>query len=157
MIRNLEITDFKQIEEIIQKTQVCHLAMIDENIPYVVPMNFGYKDNFIYLHSGQAGRKIDILKNKNNQVCISMETGSELYVRHEQVACSYSMNFESVIINGKVQFVEDLDEKKEALSIIMSHYTPKKDFSFGIPALKEVVVMKIKIEKIQARRRGAIK
>jgi len=157
MIRNIEITDFKQIEEIIQKTQVCHLAMIDENIPYVVPMNFGYKDNFIYLHSGQGGRKIDILKNKNNQVCISMEIGSELYVRHEQVACSYSMNFESVIINGNVQFIEDLDGKKDALSIIMSHYTQKKDFSFGIPALKEVVVLKIQIEKIQARKRGVIK
>jgi nitroimidazol reductase NimA-like FMN-containing flavoprotein (pyridoxamine 5'-phosphate oxidase superfamily) len=156
MVRNNEIKDIQEIEQIISKIKVCHISMVDGEVPYVIPFNFGYKDNCIFIHTGEGGRKLDILQNKNNRVCISMESDSELYVRHEQVACSYSMNFKSVIISGKVEFIDDLETKKDALKIIMSNYTEKNDFEFGIPALKAVVVMKIAIEEISARVRGKV-
>ena len=53
----------KEIEEIIQKSICCYIGMVDENNrPYVLPFNFGYKDKCIYLHSGTTGKKIEILK-----------------------------------------------------------------------------------------------
>ena len=50
-------------EDIISKSDCCYVGMVDEQgNPYVVPFNFGYKDKCIFLHSGQAGKKIEINK-----------------------------------------------------------------------------------------------
>ncbi len=62
-----EIIDKKVIEAIIQESDYCMISISDNNSPYMVPMNFGYKDNNLYLHSSSEGRKIEILK-ANNQV-----------------------------------------------------------------------------------------
>ena len=58
-----EIKDKKEIEQIFKEAHVCRLGMVDGKIPYIVPMNFGYRDNILYFHSALSGRKIDILKN----------------------------------------------------------------------------------------------
>jgi uncharacterized protein len=152
-MKNFEITDIKEIEKIISKIPICHVGMVDEDKPYVVAFNFGYKDKSIYLHSAKTGRKIDILR-RNNNVCITMESDSVLNIRHEQVACSYSMKFKSVVIEGKLEFVEDYNKKIEAMNIIMSNYTDKHDFTYNEPAINGVEVMKVCIEKITARKRG---
>lgn len=152
-MKNIEITDIKGIERIISEIKICHVGFVDGDKPYVIAFNFGYRDGILYLHTAKTGRKIDILK-KNKNVCISMETGSVLNIRHEQVACSYSMKFKSVVIEGQVEIIDDYDKKIEAMNIIMSNYTDKTDFSYNIPAINGVEVMKVNILKMTARRRG---
>jgi len=152
-MRNIEIKDKSEIEEIIKSTKVCHVAVVDDNMPYVFPMNFGYENNVLYLHSAPIGRKIDIMK-KNNSVSISMEKDSELYFQHVDVACSYAMKFRSVILFGKISFISENDEKIRILNIIMNHYTNKSDFKYNKPAIDNVAVMRIDIEHITARKRG---
>ena len=61
-----EINDPKTILRIIEEAEVCRIALSDGEKPYIVPMNFGYKDNSLYLHSASEGEKIDILKSNNN-------------------------------------------------------------------------------------------
>ncbi|OFX19339.1 MAG: hypothetical protein A2033_13705 [Bacteroidetes bacterium GWA2_31_9] len=152
-MKNIEITDKAEIEEILKSVPICHIALVDNNLPYVFPMNFGYENNIIYIHSAPTGRKIEIFK-KNNAVSISMEKDSELSIRHKEVACSYSMKFRSIIIFGKVQFIEDFEEKINALNLIMRQYTNRNDFTYNAPAVNGVAVMKIEIEKLTARKRG---
>lgn len=152
-MKNIEITDKAEIEEILKTVEICHIAVVDEGMPYVFPMNFGYENNIIYIHSAPTGRKIDIFK-KNNIVSVSMEKDSVLNIRHKEVACSYSMKFRSIIIFGKVIFIEDFDEKVKALNLIMRQYTNRDDFSYNAPAVNGVAVMKINIEKLTARKRG---
>ena len=143
----------EEIERIIGKCEVCYIAMVDEeNKPYVIPMNFGYKDDCIYLHSSQTGKKIDIL-GKNSNVCVSFSTDHLLRWQSENVACSYSMKYRSVLAYGKVEFVEDSNQKIEALNIIMSQYT-KKEFSYSEPAVKDVKVFKVVVEKLEGRAYG---
>ncbi|MBN2681739.1 MAG: pyridoxamine 5'-phosphate oxidase family protein [Bacteroidales bacterium] len=145
--------DFQpEIEAIIKSVNVCHIAMVDGDKPYVLPFNFGYKEQTIYIHSGKGGRKSDILR-KNNNVCISFEKDSVLHFVNEGVACSYSMKFRSVIAEGKLHFVETNEEKIEALNIIMKHYTGK-EFSYNLPAVEDVCVMKIEISSFSGRKRG---
>ena len=84
-MKNIEITDIREIEAIIKKTRVCHVGMVDGEHPYVLPYNFGYKDKTVYLHSGPGGRKHDILQ-KNNRVCIAFDIDGELNIRNENVA-----------------------------------------------------------------------
>jgi len=147
------ITDQDQIDEIINKCEVCYVGMVDEhNLPYVLPFNFGYKEGVIYLHSSQKGHKIDILK-LNPSVCIAFSTDHQLRYQSEQVACSYSMKYRSVLAYGKVEFIANPDEKVEFLNIVMSHYTDR-EFSYNPPALREVCTYKVKVEKFTAKLYG---
>ena len=40
--KDREVTDIRQIENIIEKTKVVHIGIIDDGVPYVVPMQYGY-------------------------------------------------------------------------------------------------------------------
>ena len=147
------ITDQKEIDEIINKCPVCYVSMVDENNhPYVLPFNFGYSDGVIFLHSSQKGHKIDILKNNPN-VCIAFSTDHQLRYQSEQVACSYSMKYRSVLAFGKVEFITDLEQKKEFLNKVMTHYTDR-EFGYNEPALREVCTYQVKVEKYTAKLYG---
>lgn len=136
----------EEIDGIISKCQVCYVGMVDKNnMPYVVPLNFGYKDGYIYLHSAQTGRKIDILNNNPN-VCIAFSTDHLLRFQSEEIACSYSMHYRSVMAFGKVEFIENDTQKKEVLDIIMSHYTDRT-LSYAPPSIREVKTYRVKVEK----------
>ncbi|MDX9941605.1 MAG: pyridoxamine 5'-phosphate oxidase family protein [Bacteroidales bacterium] len=153
-MRTRMTTDSREIKDIIEKCDTCFTAMVDqEGLPYVVPMNFGYEDGIIYLHSGKTGHKLDILKN-NPETCIAFSTDHKIYFRHETVACSYGMDYRSVLAFGKVAFIEDYDEKVRALNIIMRKYTGK-EFPFNAPAVNNVEIYKLEPVKIEGKVSGS--
>ena len=130
-MKTIALEDKADIEAIISRCDICYVGMVDkEGFPYVIPMNFGYKDNTLYLHSAPTGHIIDIL------------------------ACSYRMKAKSVICRGKVEFVEELDEKRNILDIIMLHYSGRM-FEYGDPAVRNVKIWKVCIEEISAKEYGA--
>jgi nitroimidazol reductase NimA-like FMN-containing flavoprotein (pyridoxamine 5'-phosphate oxidase superfamily) len=152
-MKNRVLTFKDELEGIIRKCQFCNVAMVDEiNKPYVIPMNFGFEDGFVYLHGSATGRKNDILS-LHPDVCISFSTDHELRYVNEDVACSWSMRYRSVLVHGKVEFLKDLEEKTRALSIIMSHYT-RREFTYSAPALRDVQVYKVVIEMMEGRAYG---
>jgi len=149
-MRSYPIAKQEEIEAIIGKCQECHVGMVDlQGQPYVLPMNFGYQNGIIYLHSSRKGKKISILKNNAN-VCIEFSTDYMLRFQSEQVACSYGMKYRSVLAYGKVEFVEDPEEKIPHLNIIMKNYSVR-EFTYGLPSLKEVCCWKVKVEKFEGR------
>ena len=153
-MRTVSHSNVEFIESVIKSCDVCFVGMVDENgAPYVLPMNFGYKDKTVYLHSAPDGRKIDAL-NKNKNVCITFSTDSELVYQHQQVACSYRMRSTSVIITGEVEFVEDDAGKIEVLDILMENYSVD-DFKYSKPAVRNVKVWKVKADSMTCREFGA--
>ncbi len=146
-MKTFVVTDPQIIEETIAKTKICFLGMVQpDGAPYVIPMCFGFRDNTFYFHSGNTGSKLDILA-RNPHVCISLNNGESLIFQHPDVACSYSMVSHSIVAHGEAVFVEDFDEKREALNIIMQHYTGRS-FKYGVPAVNNVSIWKVKAEKI---------
>ena len=152
-MRARAITEEKEIAGIIRNCRWCHLAMtgLDGN-PYVIPMNFGYKDDIIYMHGAQQGKKIDILK-QHPAVCINFTTDQELRYQDEKVACSWSMKYRSVLCYGKVEFITAPDEKIAAMHLVMAQFTDG-EFNFNLPAIRDVNVWKIKITKYEGRTYG---
>ena len=120
--------------------------------PYVLPMNFGYLDGIVYLHSSQDGRKMDILR-QNPKVVLAFSTDYILRFQNEEVACSYSMKYRSILIYGQVEFIEDTDAKKEAMNVIMRQYTGK-DFPYNMPAIREVCLYKVIPSEVTGRAYG---
>lgn len=137
------ITDRSLMEQVISTCEACYVGMVDEgNMPYTLPFNFGYANGTLFIHSGPEGHKIDVLK-KNPNVCIVFSTAHEMYHQSEDVACSFSMKYKSVILKGEVEFVEDIEEKVLGLNVIMKQYTQREGFTYNTPALKNVNVMRI--------------
>ncbi len=142
--------DKEVIRQIMTDCQVCSMSMVDESgDPYVVPMNFGFDEEYIYLHSGAEGQKMKFLK-KNPKVCINFSTGHELRWQHERVACSYGMKYKSILVFGEVKIIEEKEDKITVLNHVMKQYTDK-EFKYSDPAVREVVAMKVKIDKLICR------
>ena len=149
--KDKEITDGKVMVSIVEKAIVCRVAMCWQNEPYMVPMNFGYQDNYIYLHSVREGRKLDILRN-NDKVCIEFDVDVELI--QSQEACKTSMKYKSVLIFGKAVILKDVVEKKRALDIIMHHYyyhNSPSVFHYSEDVLGKVIIIKVKVEKMTGK------
>lgn len=147
------ITKKSELESIINECEVCYISMVSpDGLPYVLPFNFAYEDNILYFHSAPIGQKIDYLK-INPNVCIVFSTGHELHNHNVEVACSYSMKFRSVLAFGKVKFIEDIEAKTLLMNKIMQKYTGK-DFTYSLPAIKNVAIFCVEIEKIYGKKRG---
>lgn len=146
----ITIEEREIIENTIRECKECFVGMVDlEGFPYVIPMNFGYKNDTIYLHSAPEGSSICFLENNPN-VCITFCTDTELTHQNEEVACSYRIRGSSVICRGKVVFVEDFNEKIEVLNIMMAQYTDMP-FKYSEPSVKNVKVWKVDVEQVSAR------
>jgi uncharacterized protein len=149
-MKHRSLTNIKEIEEIIKKCQVCHVGMVDpQGKPYIVPMNFGFQEGVIYLHSSRVGKKIRILES-NPEVCIEFSTDYLLRYQNENVACSWSMKYRSVLAYGRVTFIEDDLQKVNHLNLIMKNYTPK-EFNYNPPSIREVCCWKVNVEKFEGR------
>ncbi|MBI5679715.1 MAG: pyridoxamine 5'-phosphate oxidase family protein [Methanobacterium sp.] len=148
-----EIKDKSTIERILNDAQVCRIALCNDNKPYIVPMNFGFKDNYIYIHSACEGRKIDIIK-ENNNVCFEVDIKHEL-VKSDKT-CNWGMKYYSVIGFGKARFINDNNKKKEILNIIMQKYSEntQKTFEYSDSTLNKTALIQIKIEHITGKKSG---
>ena len=152
-MRTIWIDDEKEIEKIILECPICFVGVADKNgVPYVLPMNFGYENGEIFLHSAQEGLMVDILK-QNNNACITFCSGSKIKYQDENMACSYRMDSKSVVCQGKIVFEDDFDEKTRALDIIMRTYSDMK-FKYGTPSVRNVKIWRMKVEKITAKAFG---
>ncbi len=149
----ITIEEREFIEATIGQCKECFVGMIDtEGMPYVIPMNFGYKDDVIYLHSAPEGSSINNLESNPN-VCITFCNDNKIVCQNEEVACSYRVQGSSVICRGKVVFVENYDEKVNALDILMEQYTDMP-FKYSEPSVRNVKVWKVEVDKISARKFG---
>ena len=152
-MKNKVINTRPEMEDIIRRCKVCYISMVDqEGKPYVIPMNFGYKEGVLYFHGSPKGKKADVLRNQQD-VCASFSTDHQLRYVNEEVACSWSMRYRSVIAYGKAEFVDDPIEKINCLNIIMANYA-SREFSYSEPAVRDVMVFQVKVEKMDGRTYG---
>jgi len=145
-----EIHDRDAVEAIIRDSLVCRLALLDENRPYVVPLCFGYRDNALYFHSSPEGKKIEILR-KNGNVCFEFDIDQE--VVQDEKPCKWTMNYRSVIGFGKGSLVENLEEKKKGLDVIMQQYSGRS-FEYLQPEIENTVIIKVEIESMTGKESG---
>lgn len=145
-----EIRDIHAVEAVIKQATICHVGVSDNGQPYVVPVCFGYRDRVLYIHSAPEGRKIDILQN-NNRVCVQFEADCETVEAPD--ACRWSMKYRSVIAFGKASFVHDNHEKRQALDLIMAHYSPRA-FQYRDGDFEKIVIIRIDIEHMTGKESG---
>ncbi len=152
-MREREVTDINEIKEIIDKCLYLHLGLVDGDEPYIVPMNYGYvfdEDKLVlYLHTAKRGYKLDLIK-KNPKVFFEMCCDTVQF--DGDIACRYGMTYSSVMGKGTAEIVEDIEEKKHSLTVLMKTQTGK-DFDFEDKMAAIVTIIKINVSSFTAKKR----
>ena len=151
--RERQVTDEKQIMGIMDAGKVLHLGLAVNDEPYVVPMNYGYTHEsgkmVIYLHSAVRGKKLDMIR-ANPKVFFEIDCDRMPF--EGKLPCQYGMVYSSVMGKGIARIVEDVDEKKHAMTVLMKTQTGK-DFSFDDKLVSIVAVIRIDVEEYTAKHR----
>ena len=142
--KDREVTDLEGIKSILDACKTCHVAMVDDCMPYVIPLSYGYEITdgalTLYFHSAKEGRKLDIL-NKNSNVCFDMcVEGEPIFA--EKTPCNSGYYFSSVHGFGKVEFITDVSEMCNALTAIMKQQA-NVSIDFTPEQAKSVCVFKV--------------
>lgn len=145
-----EIVDRKEIDEILFAGKVMHLALANDNLPFLVPVFYAYDGKSLYFHSAKAGTKIEMMK-RNNNVCfeISIDNG----IVESDLACDFEAKHRTVIGFGKVVFVENENEKIDVLNRIVAQFT-SRSFEFPKGNLQATAVIRIDIESVKGKKHG---
>lgn len=119
----------------------------DDGYPYAVPLNYVYKDGFIYFHCAKQGHKIDAIK-KNGKCSFCVIAKSDV------VQEKYTTFFKSVIVFGRICEVADDSEKHDSVKTLTEKYCP--DYKDGIEAAiekewKPLNILKLEIEHMSGK------
>lgn len=151
--REFEVTDMNEIRDILDKSLIVHIGMIDGDEPYVVPLNYGYtmEDGklTLYMHGATEGRKLDVMR-ANPKVFFEMNC--EVTPFEGKMACQYGTSYACLMGRGMAEVIEDIEEKKKCLSLFMKTQTGK-DFAFTDGMISTVSIMKIAVSEYTAKRR----
>ena len=133
-----------EMEALLRRSAIGRLAMTTEDGPYVVAMNYIFVEGCIYLHSGPKGRKVEALL-ADPRVCFLVdEVGPQVTW---EIGCGISQIYESVICFGKAEFVEELDEKRRVLELMVRKFIPKDSpFSLVDGNVRNTALIKIRLE-----------
>lgn len=146
-----EVTEQAKIDEIIESCDCLRLGLNAEGGAYIVPLSFGYAPGEparFYFHSAMEGRKVSVIGS-------GAKAGFELDCAHAlgeaELGCKHTYFFRSVIGTGFVRPVEDLEEKRRALALIMAHYRKDRAFSFTDEQARTVAVFCLTVETMTAK------
>ncbi|MBI9031282.1 pyridoxamine 5'-phosphate oxidase family protein [bacterium] len=118
MIRqNREVTDLNHIEAIFKLSIVCRIAFNNSPAPYIIPMNYGYHDGKLYLHTANEGLKLELI-NKNNSVGFQIDNKIEMV----QGVKGTTMKYQSIVGEGIIRIIQDNEEKQECLKYLIEHH-----------------------------------
>ena len=117
-----EIGDELELKRIVTNGKFVVISMCSDNSPYVVTLNYGYDDrkHALYFHTAFKGLKLDIIS-QNPNVCATVIED----LGYKAGECDHS--YRSVVFWGKMSMIDDLEEKKYGLNILLNHLEEHPD------------------------------
>ncbi len=157
LLGKLEIKSKERIIEFLSSQQTGRIASIDENgFPQIIPMNFVFISDAVYMHSHIRGEKLDNIR-RNQKVGFEVDKSLEFlpsYFSDPTDASLADTLYISVVIKGNASIVSDKKEKTNALNGLMKKYQPEGGYEPIKPdmdVLKEVEVIKIIPESLRGK------
>lgn len=149
LLGKLEIKSKEKIIEFLSSQQTGRISSIDENgFPQIIPMNFVFINDMVYMHSHIRGEKLDNIR-RNQKVGFEVDKSLEFlpsYFSDPTDASLADTLYISIVVKGNASIVSDKKEKTTALNGLMKKYQPEGGYEPIKPnmdVLKEVEVIKI--------------
>jgi nitroimidazol reductase NimA-like FMN-containing flavoprotein (pyridoxamine 5'-phosphate oxidase superfamily) len=149
LVKKYEIKSKHKMIEFLNGQQVGRIASLDGNgYPQVIPMNFVYHDGVIYMHSHPFGEKLDNIRRNPN---VGFEVDQHIcflpsYYFHPTDASQADTLYISVVIKGKAEIVNRIEEKAIALNALMEKYQKEGRYEAldaNMPLVHEVAIIRI--------------
>ena len=155
--KKLEIKSKKKVIEFLSSQQTGRISSIDENgFPQIIPMNFVFINDAVYMHSHIRGEKLDNIR-RNQKVGFEVDKSLEFlpsYFSDPTDASLADTLYISVVMKGNANIVSDNEEKTIALNGLMEKYQPEGGYEPIKPdmdVLKGVEVIKIVPESLRGK------
>jgi uncharacterized protein len=149
LLGRLEIKSKEKIIEFLNQQETGRVSSIDkEGFPQIIPMNFVYANDAVYMHSHPRGEKLENII-KNPKVGFEVDQSLEFlpsYFSSPTDASQADTLYISVVIKGKASLVSDPKEKADALNELMKKYQPEGGYeklTHHMPVVEEVAIIKI--------------
>ena len=153
----LEIKSYEKIKQFLNEEHVGRISSIDVNgFPQIIPMNFVFRNDAIYMHSHVKGEKLDNIS-KNNKVGFEADRELEFlpsYFEDPHNAALADTLYISIVIKGTASFVSSREEKTMALNGLMEKYQPEGFYDplkSDMRVLDAVSVIKIIPQKLHGK------
>ncbi|MFW9848890.1 MAG: pyridoxamine 5'-phosphate oxidase family protein [Candidatus Thorarchaeota archaeon] len=140
-----------EMKQILMTAKYITIAMCEDNEPYLVTVSHGYdsEKNCIYFHCAQEGKKISILT--GNPIVWGQAIMDYGYVEGK---CDHL--YATTQFRGKVTFIEDFDEKKHALTVMVNQLEPNPtiviDEQFKESSIQKVNIGRINIDYMSGKK-----
>lgn len=145
------VTEPAEIVDIMRRCEVLRLAFNNDNVPYILPVNFGMEPDgmTLYIHGAMQGTKYDLLE-KDNRASFELDCNHGLVLEADSGNCT--MNYESVIGWGYIDELTGENEKVHALNRIMKQYRGE-DFPYSLAAVPRTRILRLQVQERTAKRR----
>ncbi len=153
--KEFDVKDENSINEILQTCEYGTLSLISEGKPYVVALNFVFFENSIFFHGAKEGKKIEAINSNPNAAFLVVKPYSFIpsYFSDTMAACPATQFFASVLLEGKLKFIEDGDKKAEVLNALMKKFQKEDSFeeiaydkAMYTKMLDKTTIIELKIE-----------
>ena len=131
--------DRGSLDEVLAAGLVCHLGVVIDDVPVVLPTGYGRIGNTLYLHGSSANRSL--LAAAGQQVCVTITLLDGLVCA--RAVFHHSMNYRSAVIFGAARLVADPDEKLAALRAVTDHLVPGRWEHCREPSRKELAATSV--------------
>ncbi|MDO8964974.1 MAG: pyridoxamine 5'-phosphate oxidase family protein [Coriobacteriia bacterium] len=110
------LTEASVVDSVLRRGRYAAIAMVHEGEPYVVTLSYGHDADrgALYFHVAPEGRKIAAMR-EHPGVCATVVIDGG----YEEGACKH--HYESVVITGTMALVEDPDEARHGMRILLGH------------------------------------
>ena len=149
LLGKLAIKSKNKIIKFLNEESTGRISSIDkQGFPQIIPMNFVFLNDLVYMHSHIRGEKIENIK-RNSKVGFEVDRNLEFlpsYFSDPEDASLADTLYISVVIKGEAQLVEDNEEKVLALNGLMEKYQPEgqyKPMNKNMGVLDATAVIKI--------------
>ena len=146
------ISEIQLIEDIIRKADVCRIALANDNMPYIISLNFGYTgspERRLYFHCASEGRKLDMIR-LNRFVCFEMDIDHQIYSGIN--GCDWGMKYSSVVGYGYISIITETEAKKAGMNYIMKHYGGEKEYSYDGKVLERTILLRLDITELTGKK-----
>jgi hypothetical protein len=114
-------TDRADLHAVLDAGMVCHLGVVLDGAPVVLPTGYGRIDDVLYLH-GSTGAASLRAAAQDRPVCVTVTLVDG--VVHARAVFHFSMNYRSAVVHGVPRLVIDPDERLAGLRAITENIAP---------------------------------
>lgn len=147
-----EIKDPSEIEDLLREAPIGRLGTCCDGEPYIVPLNFVYKEGKIIFHGAKLGKKIENIM-KNPKVCFEVDEGK---VIPGETPCRSTCRYRSVIAHGTAKIQTETPQVVEGLKLLAIKYA-RKDVGHQVTEdmlaeFENIAVVEITLDKATGKK-----